>query len=154
MNQQDKRGLIVASAIGVLVILLFKVFGTLTTTNANGEVEVIRMRDLLESPMSVEQAFQTGKAAKKSSHSGFAFKPLPASKNPIVAKKKPELKVADNKKKPKKDKKKTFAYPDGLEPSTYSLEGCCSIQLSYGYTKVSFVSKRLVDQPVKNVSNF
>ncbi len=25
-----------------------------------------------------------------------------------------------------------MVHPDGLEPSTYSLEGCCSIQLSYG----------------------
>ena len=25
-----------------------------------------------------------------------------------------------------------FVIPLGLEPKTYSLEGCCSIQLSYG----------------------
>jgi hypothetical protein len=26
----------------------------------------------------------------------------------------------------------TLACPEGIEPPTHSLEGCCSIQLSYG----------------------
>ena len=26
----------------------------------------------------------------------------------------------------------TFVIPSGFEPETHSLEGCCSIQLSYG----------------------
>jgi hypothetical protein len=30
--------------------------------------------------------------------------------------------------------------PEGFEPSTYCLEGSCSIQLSYG-TKISFLQK-------------
>ena len=29
-----------------------------------------------------------------------------------------------------------MACPEGLEPPTYSLEGCCSIQLSYGQSLV------------------
>ena len=28
--------------------------------------------------------------------------------------------------------------PEGFEPSTYSLEGCCSIQLSYGTGMLRF----------------
>ena len=33
-----------------------------------------------------------------------------------------------------------FVIPLGLEPKTHSLEGCCSIQLSYG---TSFLKKRV-----------
>ena len=28
---------------------------------------------------------------------------------------------------------KMMVYPAGIEPATHSLEGCCSVQLSYGY---------------------
>ena len=34
----------------------------------------------------------------------------------------------------------SFVIPEGFEPSTYCLEGSCSIQLSYG-TKISFSKK-------------
>ena len=29
-----------------------------------------------------------------------------------------------------------MACPEGIEPPTHSLEGCCSIQLSYGQSKI------------------
>ena len=35
-----------------------------------------------------------------------------------------------------------FVIPSGFEPETHSLEGCCSIQLSYG-TNLKFLWNRL-----------
>ena len=36
----------------------------------------------------------------------------------------------------------TFVIPLGLEPKTHSLEGCCSIQLSYG-TSLRFAAAKV-----------
>ena len=33
--------------------------------------------------------------------------------------------------------------PAGFEPTTHSLEGCCSIQLSYGTIRIAFFCKML-----------
>ena len=36
-----------------------------------------------------------------------------------------------------------MACPTGIEPVTYSLEGCCSIQLSYGQKKVRALQMKM-----------
>ena len=33
-----------------------------------------------------------------------------------------------------------FVIPAGFEPTTHSLEGCCSIQLSYGTIDIAYLS--------------
>ena len=48
----------------------------------------------------------------------------------------PAWRFRDVKKKTLRKSEAFFVIPLGLEPKTHSLEGCCSIQLSYG-TRVS-----------------
>ena len=40
--------------------------------------------------------------------------------------------------------KRIFVIPPGFEPGTHSLEGCCSIQLSYGTLRDCKDSKKLL----------
>ena len=41
---------------------------------------------------------------------------------------------------------KDFVIPLGLEPKTHSLEGCCSIQLSYGTKSGCKGTKKMKDE--------
>lgn len=47
-----------------------------------------------------------------------------------------------------------LATPGGIEPPTNSLEGCCSIQLSYGATaRDRIISRQIKASRIRNAAN-